>query len=144
MIALPDDDRIVAAVLAGLREAAPQREPVAIWRHGSTVEGRERVESDVDVAVLLDPDGGALTSVERFDVSAVAARELGVEVDLADLRHGSTVLAARATALGRLVWTRDEDGRADALRYRCEVMSDYASLRASRVAVERRLEERFG
>ena len=62
------------------------------------VAGRARADSDVDVAILFD---GPLDPVTLFDTGCRLAAELGVPVDLVDLRRAGGLLRVEATQRGR-------------------------------------------
>ena len=76
---------------------------IAVYRFGSTVDGRTHQGSDTDVAVLSRI---RLSPVARFEIQERVAGRLGRDVDLVDLTAASPVLAIlgggpRTTALRR-------------------------------------------
>jgi len=83
--------------IQGLRERVPDLELVVLF--GSTVKGRRRVGSDVDVAVRC-------TGLADLDVlHRLLAPALGSDrLDLVDLRHASPILAMEVARSGRLLY----------------------------------------
>jgi predicted nucleotidyltransferase len=83
---------------------------VAAYLFGSHATGRACRESDVDVAVLLEPD---LPAGDAFDLRVTLASDLvGVlhtnEVDVLVLNEAPPLLAARVLQEGIRVYCRDE------------------------------------
>lgn len=84
---------------------------LALYLLGSAVSGRMRPDSDVDLAVLLEP-GHELPALERAELAALAALELRRDVDLGELGSRNLVYAREAILKGRRLWAR-QAGRAD-------------------------------
>lgn len=74
-----------------------------LWIFGSVARGQERSDSDVDLAVLCEPQLG----LERAVVMDQVARSLGRNADVIDLRSAAPSLAWEVLTTGRLVDERD-------------------------------------
>ncbi len=81
---------------------------VAVYRFGSTSDGSEGPESDVDLAVL---GPGRLDPVARFDLQERLASVFRRSVDLVDLRAASTVMAMQVIGAGTLLYESDPAAR---------------------------------
>jgi predicted nucleotidyltransferase len=82
----------------------------AIYLFGSTASGEERLDSDIDIAVLLPPRKGRLTENPNFSECLVRLESLCRKtVDLVDLRHVSTVFQKEIIATGQLLYCADRD-----------------------------------
>jgi uncharacterized protein len=86
---LEGEDRILAAYLLG-----------------SAVTGRMRADSDIDLALLMFP-GRRMGSLERGDLAAAIAFEIGRDVDIGMLESMNLVYAKEAILTGRRVFDRD-------------------------------------
>lgn len=71
---------------------------------GSVAEGRQRVDSDVDVAVLADRP---LARERKQQLIEKLAIESGRPVDLVDLRTAGTILLRSALLRGKKLFCRD-------------------------------------
>jgi predicted nucleotidyltransferase len=95
---------------------------------GSSVEGRVREDSDVDIA-LLPARGQVITPRQRLalatDLGELACRE----ADIGVLSTANLVYAKEAVTRGRLFFERDPSARA---RFAMLVLSMYASLQETR------------
>ena len=78
---------------------------------GSRARGEARRESDLDVAVLLDP--GAPPDV-LTRLSGALSQQCGVEVDVVDIARSTPVLGFEIVSGGRRVFTRDAEAADDA------------------------------
>jgi predicted nucleotidyltransferase len=127
------DERIVRTLLARFPDA------VAIYRYGSTVDGTERDDSDVDVALL-----GRTPLPERavFDARIDLSDALGRDVDLVDVRRVPTTLRMQVITRGVRLQCSDELERG---RFEDYVFASYARLNEerrgvlARIAVEGRI-----
>ena len=85
----------------------------AIYRYGTWATPAQRVDSDLDVAVLL-PHGEA-TRVDRWQWHLLAVKLAGAagteHADLVNLRRADTTLQAEILRTGRLAYCHDDDGR---------------------------------
>ena len=98
---------------------------------GSVAQGRQRADSDLDIAVAADQ---ALTVAEKVDIIAALAQHTGRPVDLVDLkvvsepllgqivRHGRRLFGSDA-AYGRLI-SQHLFEQADFMPYRNRVLAE--------------------
>lgn len=94
--------RAVEALLAA--PSMTGRRIAGVWLFGSVARGEERPDSDVDLAVLCEPE----LALERTLVMDQVGRTLGRDVDVIDLRAAPPALAWEILTTGRLVLERDE------------------------------------
>lgn len=118
------DDALVTALL---RDAIPA--VIVIYRFGSTVTGKQRPDSDVDLAVLA---ASALDPVRRFELQEQLAVTLRRDVDLVDLRRASTVMAMQVVSTGTVLASFD---RREQERFEDYVFGSYARLNEERRAI---------
>jgi predicted nucleotidyltransferase len=123
--ALSSSDVLLRNVLA--------RFPVVVLAlvFGSVAQGRERADSDLDIAVAANQ---ALTVTEKMDIIAALAEQTGRPVDLIDLkvvtepllgqivRHGRRLLGSDG-AYGQLI-SRHLFEQADFMPYRARVLAE--------------------
>ena len=95
---------------------------------GSSVEGRVREDSDVDIAVL-PVRGHTLTPKQRLGLAADLGELAGREADVGLLSTANLVYAKEAVSRGLLFFERDPSARA---RFAMLVLSMYASLQETR------------
>jgi hypothetical protein len=101
------------------------RQVLAAYVFGSVATGRARPESDVDIAVLLDP---RLTGRRAFSHRLRLITELGAalgrrDVDVVILNDASPLLAHRVLATGRLIFERSASAR---VRFQVTTANRYA------------------
>lgn len=130
MVTATLDETRLAAVAAHLRG---QRSVAAAYLLGSAAEGRLRVDSDVDIA-LLPSDCATIPLLDRLAFGAELSGIIGREVDLGMLSMSNLVYAKEAVAHGRLIFERDH---AVTARFAMYVLSMYASLQEARREVLR-------
>ncbi|MFM7107474.1 MAG: type VII toxin-antitoxin system MntA family adenylyltransferase antitoxin [Planctomycetaceae bacterium] len=134
MVAL---DSIPDALRCELEASFPDRRLLGAWLYGSRAEGRDRADSDIDIAVLCD---ARLEPVALFDAAGRLAARLGAAVDLVDLRQAGGLLRVEATHRGRaLVPTTTE-----ADFFTAHALADHAAFAANRRAATAALREKFG
>lgn len=109
------------------RSVARRRDVSAAYVFGSVAAGRARPDSDLDVAVLLDPRtrrGDALTRRLQLmaDLGAAVGRS---DVDVVILNDASPLLAHRVLSQGRLVFGRS---RAARVRFQVRTAARYLDL----------------
>ncbi len=123
--ALPNIDTLLREVLA--------RFPALVLAlvFGSVAQGRQRADSDLDIAVAANQ---ALTATEKMDIIEALAERTGRPVDLIDLtvatepllgqilRHGRRLLGSDG-AYGHLI-SRHLFEQADFMPYRTRVLSE--------------------
>ena len=98
---------------------------------GSVAEGRQRPDSDLDIAVAAKQ---ALTTVEKMDIIAALAEQTGRPVDLIDLKVVAEPLLGQIVLHGRrLLGSNGEYGRlisrhlfeqADFMPYRNRILAE--------------------
>jgi predicted nucleotidyltransferase len=106
---------------------------IAVYRFGSTVDGRAHPASDTDLAVLART---AIPSVARFDVQERLAASLGRDVDLVDLAVASPVMAIQVVARGQLLYDEDSAARG---RFEDLTFGTYARLNEERRGILERI-----
>lgn len=118
----PAQQEIILAALAPFR-------PAAIYFFGSAATGRERPDSDLDLAFL---PSAPVEPLARFEASQALADGLRREVDLVDLSTATTVMAKEVIRTGILI-----SESMPALRHDFEMrtLSDYARLNEERQPV---------
>jgi len=118
---------------------------LAAYVFGSTVSGRARETSILDVAVLLDGDSSPGRSKERrLELGCVLDASIERPVHLVILNGASPVLQVQVLRGGRLIYERDRRARID---FEVEAGKTYADLRPMceffRQAVVREIEEGY-
>lgn len=114
-----------------IREIVQEAVPgvVAIYQFGSTVQGNEHTDSDLDIAVLAQ---SALDSLDRWRLQEDLAAEMGRDIDLVDLRSASTVM--RAQVLDRVIVLAEMD-RTARQQFEMQTCSAYALLNEERAGI---------
>ncbi len=106
----------------------------AIYRYGTWTTAAQRLDSDLDVAVLL-PHGEA-TRVDRWQWHLLAVKLAGAagteHADLVNLRRADTTLQAEILRTGRLVYCQDDGVR---LEFETLVRSMYQRLNDERAGI---------
>jgi uncharacterized protein len=115
---------LARSVTRAVRTVLPQA--VAVWLFGSGASDALRLDSDVDIAVMLDQPMSAL---QIFDYSEALARLLGRNVDLIDFARTSTVLQQQILTAGVRIDCQDA-ARTDSYEAFCR--SEYLRLNAQR------------
>lgn len=118
-------------IVSELQNAIPGL--VAAYLFGSTANGRERNDSDVDVAVL---GSTSVDEVELWQLAQTLATRLGRNVDLVDLFRASTVMRSQIIATGVVLFDGDAAVRR---RFEGRAYADYARLNEERREVLARL-----
>ena len=80
---------------------------LAVYAFGSRIQNQgqaARVDSDLDLAVLLEGYGDPVT---LFNLSGSLADLVGCPVDLLDIRAASTVMQYQILTLGTAWWRKD-------------------------------------
>lgn len=100
-------------ITSALREALSQRqEVVAAYLFGSYATGRERPDSDVDVAVLLDTETPHCDDpLYRLDLIASLAERLHCSVDVVILNDAPLVLRHQVLTYGERILETDRAQR---------------------------------
>jgi len=100
--------------------------PSLIYIFGSTVKGKGRKESDIDIAFLRDK---RIDEYELFILSQKLADILKKEVDLIDLSKTSTVFKIQIIKTGKLIYNSDNNRK---MYFQMRTMKDYALLNEER------------
>jgi len=100
--------------------------PSLIYIFGSTVKGRGREESDIDIAILRDKK---INEYELFILSQKLAGILKREVDLIDLSKASTVLKIQIIKTGNLIYNSNNLHK---MYFQMRTMRDYVLLNEGR------------
>lgn len=89
-----------------------QKEVSAAWLFGSMATGKAGKNSDVDIAILFEPN---LSKYERFDLRLQLADELsrltGREIDLVDMEASPLFLQHQIRKSGRLILEKNHTYR---------------------------------
>lgn len=103
----------------------------AVYVFGSFANGRNRADSDMDLAILADVPFDALA---LWQLSASVASAIDREVDLIDLRapNLSLVLGFEIVKEGKLIYCADEMALLDRKCYLIDMYHDFAIMRAQR------------
>ena len=115
------------AVLEAIQDAVPDL--IAVYQFGSTVQGGEHTESDLDLALLAR---SALPNLDRWTLQEDLAAELSRGVDLVDLRSATTVMQAQVLDTGRVLAKTDRTVRQ---QFEMRVCSAYAMLNEERAGM---------
>jgi len=99
---------------------------VAIYRFGTWGTPQARIDSDIDLAILLDQ---SLSNLDRWKLSQKLAQIASRDVDLVDMRRASTVMRLQIVAYGERIYCSDETR---ASRFETAVYSAYAKLNEER------------
>lgn len=124
------------ALIDGIRRLILEAHPAtqAIYRYGTWATAAQRVDSDLDIAVLL-PHGEAM-QVDRWPWHLLAVKladAAGTEhADLVNLRRADTTLQAEILRTGRLVYCQDDGVR---LEFETLVLSMYQRLNDERAGI---------
>ena len=111
-------------ILAAAREALPGLRRLYLF--GSRAAGNERVDSDLDIAVVLD---GRTDPVRLWKAGEAVASRLDVDVDLIDLLAADTVLKHQIVTSGKRLFAADP---VDAERYEIFILNDMMELNEAR------------
>ena len=123
--------RLDAAALDTIRERIQDTVPdlVAIYQFGSSVQGGEHAESDLDLALLAQ---SPLPNLKRWELQEDLAAKFGRDVDLVDLRSATTVMQAQVLNSGTVLAELDRTARHE---YEMRVCSAYAMLNEERAGI---------
>ena len=107
-----------------------QRVPglLAVYAFGSQVQGAARADSDLDLAVLV---AGYADPLLLWTLAGELAEQVGVPVDLLDLRAASTVMQYQVVMRGERWWALDDQ----AGRFEVAVLSEKTALDSARSAL---------
>lgn len=92
----------------------------ALYLFGSHAQGRERRDSDIDLAIMTS---APMPTLARVQTQMTLGADLGKDVDLVDLREANTVLRLEVIQHGQLLYRRDAD---QVLAFEARVLGEYA------------------
>ena len=110
--------------------------PYLIYIFGSTVKGRGRDDSDIDIAILTDRQ---IDEYKLFILSQKLADVLKREVDLVDLRKASTVFRVQIIKTGKLIYNSDNLRK---MYFQMRAIRDYALLNEERMEIINKIKSR--
>ena len=110
--------------------------PYLIYIFGSSVKGRGREDSDIDIAILTDRQ---IDEYKLFILSQKLADVLKREVDLVDLRKASTVFKVQIIKTGKLIYNSDNLRK---MYFQMRAMRDYALLNEERMEIINKIKSR--
>ena len=113
-----------SSLIAYIRKAVPGL--TALYRFGSAERGMARLDSDIDLAILVDRP---LPELRRFELAQELAIQLHRDVDLVDLRSASTVMRMQVLSTGTCLISGNDAARREFEMYS---YSDYARLNEER------------
>lgn len=99
---------------------------IAVYQFGSTTQGGEHADSDLDLAILARRP---LDNLDRWELQEDLAVQLRRDVDLVDLRAASTVMQVQVLSRGTVLGEWDRTARQ---RFEMQVYSAYALLNEER------------
>jgi uncharacterized protein len=106
---------------------------LAVYAFGSRVQGTADVQSDLDLAVLVQ---GYADPLVLWELAGIAADIAGCPVDLLDLRKASTVMQQQVLLGGERWWA----GGAQAGLFECAMLSEKLELDKRRASLIRDIE----
>jgi len=114
-------------VISFLADSIPDL--ISVYQFGSTPEGNEHAESDLDLAFLAPRP---LDSVDRWTLQEELPSQLRRDVDLVDLHAALTVMQMQVLARGNVLAEWD---RAARQQFEMRVYSAYALLNEERAGI---------
>lgn len=101
---------------------------LAIYAFGSRIQGTERPDSDLDLAILV---AGYAEPLELWNLAGELADIAGCPVDLLDLRAASTVMQYQIITTGERWWAKDSL----AALYESAILSEKTALDSARAGL---------
>ncbi|GAX90214.1 type VII toxin-antitoxin system MntA family adenylyltransferase antitoxin [Effusibacillus lacus] len=130
-------DRVNQAQVKLVTELLSERlSPYTLYLFGSGAQGKMREDSDLDIAYLTDKE---VSDYESFMLAQELADQLGLEVDLVNLKKASTVFQAQIIGKGKVILDLDPPRR---MMYQIRILKDYALLNEERQCIFDKLQER--
>ncbi|MHB8742020.1 MAG: type VII toxin-antitoxin system MntA family adenylyltransferase antitoxin [Sulfuricaulis sp.] len=127
-------EKLLANIVAQLRAACS--DVIVVYRFGTWATAAERVDSDLDLAVLTRQ---RLAAAQSWEIAQQLAMLAGCNVDLVDLQAASTVMAAQIISQGERLYCSDARRCAEFEDY---IYSAYAHLNEERRDILRDIKER--
>jgi predicted nucleotidyltransferase len=114
-VAPPRFEEVVARLRAGLPEIVTSYPIMLAYLHGSVAEGRATPSSDVDVALIFEPNCG-LTGYQRLMIELEIAAQVEDhcqirEADVRSIDSAPLKVQGRVITTGTLVYSRDDTFR---------------------------------
>ncbi|MCH2155926.1 MAG: nucleotidyltransferase domain-containing protein [Opitutales bacterium] len=117
--------------IAVLLEHYPELQ--AIWCFGSRATGMARPDSDLDLALLLEPNQARdVRSLGCTPCVPALSLKLGLEIDLLNLRQLSTVVQLEVIRSGQVIHVADQEAL---LAFEMQVLSAYQKLNEERSGI---------
>ena len=113
-------------IVSALRLRLPRL--LAIYLFGSRATGHAGIDSDLDLAVLVE---GKLDPLVTWELAQLLAELAGCDVDLIDLRAASTVLQYQVITTGSCLWSKD----VQTSLYECAILSQKTELDSARAGL---------
>lgn len=125
-----------------VRCVSKRREIEAVYIFGSIASGRARNNSDVDIAVLVNPKSSRLKAVDyRLSLASDIGMTVGrMDIDLIVLNDAPTVLAHQVLSKGKLVFQRSAAAR---IRFQVRTVNTYLDTEPMRALYRRYLKKRI-
>ena len=139
----PEPEGTSAALVENLNRLILEAHPTtqAVYRHGTWATAAQRVDSDLDIAVLLPHAEAVRVDLWQWHLFAVRlAGAAGTEhADLVNLRRADTTLQAEILRTGTMVYCNDDGVR---LEFETLVLSMYQKLNDERAEIRAAIVER--
>lgn len=101
---------------------------LALYAFGSQIEGTATLESDLDLAVLVE---GYVDPLQLWELSGEIADLAGCPVDLLDFRASTTIMQAQILHTGERWWAKNWQANL----YEAGVLNDKIELDAARASL---------
>ena len=112
-----DLDRIISTLQEGAEKILASRPVMLAYLHGSTVRGETLPTSDIDIAILLNPDLSLSTydrTLIEFDIAADYEAQFNLsQVDVRAINTAPLTVQGKVVVQGILIFSRDEDFRVE-------------------------------
>lgn len=126
--------------MSGLAAVFDRYPVVAAYLFGSQASGQATALSDVDVAVLLEPNAPAPGMIQARLISDLMLVFHRSDVDVLVLNRASVLLRDRAIVRGRLLYCRDDAAR---VRFEVATRREYLDTQPLRERLDVALLERY-
>ena len=132
-----DLDKLTSQLKAFAQDRA---EIIAIYLFGSQAKDRTRPDSDVDLAVLVRPEGQDLFDLELKLDSQISRLECEHQVEVLVLNRAPVTMQFEIVSTGRLLHSKDENFRTD---WEVSMLNRYYDVRPLHKAYDRAYIQRF-
>jgi len=127
-------------VLEGIKEKITgyfeDKKPVLIYIFGSYARGTEAMESDIDIAVLLEDE---IDDMDLYNYKKNLVDILEAEVDLIDLKSANIILQNQIVTKGVNIYCRNELERGE---YKYRIICSYSQYKEDTEVVRKSIKER--